>query len=118
MNIENIRNYCLKKKEVTESLPFGDDVLVFKVWNKIFVLMNLKSVPLKISVKTMPAKSLILRDKYWQITPGYHLNKKHWNTIEMEGHLPRDLMYSLIDESYELVAKSLPKKIQHKIFEK
>ncbi len=103
MDIEGIRNYVLSRKGVTESLPFGEDVLVFKVGEKIFLLMNLVSDPLKISVKTNPEKSMELREKYAEITPGYHLNKKHWNTLLINGNLSDQLIGSLIDESYDLI---------------
>lgn len=115
MHIEKIRNYCLAKKEVTESLPFGEDTLVFKVFNRMFLLMALNKDPLSISVKTSPDRSVILREKYNQITPGYHLNKKHWNSIEIDGELPSDLIFSLIDESYKLVVDSLPKKFKSQL---
>jgi len=115
MNAEELRNYCLDKKEVTESLPFGEDILVFKVFNKMFLLMALNKDPLSISVKTSPERSVLLREEYPEITPGYHLNKKHWNSLKINGNVPSSLIFSLIDESYRLVVNSLPKKLKNKI---
>ncbi len=115
MDIEMLRKYALVKKGVTEGLPFGEDVLVFKVGGKMFLLMNLVSDPLQISLKTHPDKSIVLREKYPQITPGYHLNKKHWNTLKLDGFLSGQLVSSLLDESYQLVLQSLPKKVQNNI---
>jgi predicted DNA-binding protein (MmcQ/YjbR family) len=115
MNVEELRNYVLRMPGVTESLPFGPDVLVFKVVGKMFLLIDLNSSDLRLSVKTKPKKSLVLREKYEGIIPGYHLNKKHWNTIEQKLGIPPSLIYRLIDESYDLVVKNLSQKQQNKI---
>ena len=82
--LEEIREYCLQKKNVTECLPFDENTLVFKLHNKIFALIRLEKDPLHITLKCNPNKALDLREKYTQILPGYHANKKHWNTIIME----------------------------------
>jgi len=107
MNIENIRQYCLAKPAVSESLPFDRDTLVFKVGHKIFALINLESDPLKINLKCNPERAVALRTQYWQITPGYHMNKKHWNTISLEGHLTPAFIRDLIDHSYDSVMQSM-----------
>ena len=107
--LEEIREYCLQKKNVTECLPFDENTLVFKLHNKIFALIRLEKDPLHITLKCNPNKALDLREKYTQILPGYHSNKKHWNTIIMEA-LPLSLIHQWIDESYQLVNDRLPKK--------
>jgi predicted DNA-binding protein (MmcQ/YjbR family) len=114
MNIEELRDYCLSKKGVTEDLPFGDETLVFRVINKMFLLANLDG-ELSINLKCDPAKALELREEYPAIIPGYHMNKKHWNTVLMDGSLGNKLVRSLIDHSYDLVVKSLSKVEQQKL---
>ncbi len=109
MSIEDLRFYCLNKKAVSESFPFDEYTLVFKVGGKMFLLTSLDSDDFRVNVKTKPEKSLMLREEYPQILPGYHMNKKHWNTIIIDGLLPEKLIYELIDESYNLVVKSLSK---------
>ena len=109
--LEEIREYCLQKKNVTECLPFDENTLVFKLHNKIFALIRLEKDPLHITLKCNPNKALNLREKYTQILPGYHSNKKHWNTIIMEA-LPLSLIHQWIDESYQLVNDRLPKKMK------
>ena len=108
MNIEQIREYCLSLHGVTEDMPFGDDTLVFRVMNKIFALVNL-SGETSINLKCDPSRAIDLREEHPSIIPGYHMNKQHWNTIIMDGRLKKELITSLIDHSYELVAASLPK---------
>ena len=85
MDLEKFREYCLSKSRVTESTPFGDDVLVFKVAGKIFALASLDDVPPRVNLKCEPEVALDLRDRYEEITAGYHMNKKHWNTIVLTG---------------------------------
>jgi predicted DNA-binding protein (MmcQ/YjbR family) len=102
MNIEILREYCIGKPEVTEGFPFGEDTLVFKVKGKIFALANL-SGDLSINLKCNPAFALELREKYSSVTPGYHMNKKHWNTIILDGSVPDKELFSCIDHSYDLV---------------
>jgi predicted DNA-binding protein (MmcQ/YjbR family) len=115
MDIEGFRNYCLAKKAVTEELPFGPDTLVFKVMGKMFALGALESVPFKISLKCDPERAIALRDEYPDHIEGaYHMNKKHWNSLEIEM-LPPQLVIELIEHSYELVVKSLPKKLQQEL---
>ena len=109
--LEEIREYCLQKKYVTESLPFDINTLVFKLHNKIFALIRLEKNPLHITLKCNPNKALELREEYTQILPGYHANKKHWNTIILKN-LPLSLIHEWIDESYQLVNNGLPKKLK------
>lgn len=108
MNIEDIRTYALAKAGVTEGFPFGEDILVFKVQGKVFLLAFLSTYPLKINLKTNPEWSEELRVEYSAIYPAYHMNKKHWNTVEAEG-IPTDLLKSLIDHSYQSVVDKLTK---------
>jgi predicted DNA-binding protein (MmcQ/YjbR family) len=109
MNLEHFREYCLKKPRATESTPFGPDVLVFKVSGKMFALAALDEVPTTVNLKCDPDLALELRDRYEQITPGYHMNKKHWNTVEIQEGIPDPELRKMVDHSYDLVAKGLPK---------
>jgi predicted DNA-binding protein (MmcQ/YjbR family) len=108
MNIETIREYILQKPDVTEGFPFGEDTLVFKVKDKIFFLTGLDSSPLRFNVKCDPDKAIQLREEYPEtIQPGFHMNKKHWNTVIIDGRLSAKQLKEMIDDSYELVS---PKK--------
>ena len=109
MNLEQFREYCLRKPCATEGTPFGPTVLVFKVSGKMFALAALDEVPTRVNLKCDPDLALELRDRYEQVTPGYHMNKKHWNTVEIEGGIPDAELRKMIDHSYDLVAKALPK---------
>ena len=102
MNIEILRDYCISKKNVTESFPFGDDTLVFKTEGKIFALVNLEG-DLSINLKCNPARAIELRERYSSVIPGYHMNKKNWNTIYIDGTVPDKEIFSWIDHSYDLV---------------
>src|SRR5437764_2267153 len=108
MNIEEFRAYCLRKPKATEGTPFGPDVLVFKVRGKIFALASLDEIPARVNLKCDPDLALELRDRYEQVRPGYHMNKKHWNTVEIESGIPENEIRKMIDHSYDLVVKSLP----------
>ena len=108
MNIEDIRDYCLSLPEVEETLPFGPDVLVYKVKGKVFLLLPLDTEELRLNVKCNPDTALELREQYDCVLPGYHMNKKHWNTIIVNGSISSTLIRSWIDHSYELVAKRKP----------
>ena len=112
MNIEYIREYCLAKKGTTEGFPFDETTLVFKVMGKMFFLTGLNREPTQINLKCDPEYALELRDQYSDITGGYHMSKKHWNTVVIEGALEDKMILSLIDHSYNLVVKSLTKKLQ------
>jgi predicted DNA-binding protein (MmcQ/YjbR family) len=107
MNIESLREYCLSKPGVEEALPFGPDTLVFKVNGKIFLLTGLDSPGLRFNVKCNPEKAIELREEFPCVLPGYHMNKKHWNTIVVDGSVNDTQLKEWIDHSYELI---LPKK--------
>jgi predicted DNA-binding protein (MmcQ/YjbR family) len=109
VNLEGFREYCLSKLGASEGAPFGETVLVFKVGGKIFALASLDDVPARANLKCDPDLALELRDRYEQVRPGYHMNKKHWNTIEIEAGIPDAEIRKMIDHSYNLVAKKLPK---------
>jgi predicted DNA-binding protein (MmcQ/YjbR family) len=105
MNAEEIREYVLLKQAVTEGFPFGEDALVFKVNNKIFLILALSSTPLQFNVKCNPERAVELREEYaGNVLPGYHMNKKHWNTVIVNGELSAKLLKEMIDDSYNLVA--------------
>lgn len=112
MDVESLRDYSLSKAGVTEGFPFGEGTLVFKVKEKIFLLVSLTSSPLQFNVKTDPEKTVFLREQYNSIIPGYHMNKKWWNTVIIDGTVPGPLLKELIDDSYALVVQSLSKKQQ------
>jgi predicted DNA-binding protein (MmcQ/YjbR family) len=105
MNAEEIRTYSLAKADVEEGFPFGEDTLVFKVKGKMFLLVSLGSRPLQFNVKCDPERAIELREQYDCIVPGYHMNKKHWNTIITDGSLTWVELKELIDHSYNLVSK-------------
>ncbi len=109
MDLETFREHCLSKIAATESMPFGEDVLVFKVAGKMFALAALDEIPATANLKCDPDLALELRDRYEQVRPGYHMNKKHWNTVELCGEIPDSDLRKMVDHSYELVVKSLPK---------
>lgn len=118
MDIETFRTYCLSKKGVTESFPFGEQTLVFKVMDKMFALSGLDDYPPTANLKCDPERAIELREEYdGLIRPGYHMNKKHWNTVEIEGNLPTHLITDLIDHSYDLVVQGLSKKLQAELKE-
>jgi predicted DNA-binding protein (MmcQ/YjbR family) len=102
MDIVTLRDYCISKKGAEESFPFGEETLVFKVAGKIFALVNLES-ELSINLKCDPAFALELRERYSSVIPGYHMNKKHWNTINLDGTVPDREVFSWIDHSYDLI---------------
>lgn len=107
MNIESIREYILQKPAVTEGFPFGEDTLVFKVKGKIFLLAGLDESPLQFNVKCDPEKAIQLREDHPEsVLPGYHMNKRHWNTIIVDGRLSAMQIKEMIDDSYRLVAKT------------
>ncbi|MFT3846161.1 MAG: MmcQ/YjbR family DNA-binding protein [Lacibacter sp.] len=107
MHIEAIREYCLSRPGTEETFPFGPDNIVFKVDNKMFLLLPLDSEDLRFNVKCDPDLALELREQYPCVIPGYHMNKKHWNTVVVDGSVPFKQIKEWIDHSYELV---LPKK--------
>lgn len=109
MNISDFREYCVAKKGVTEDFPFDKSTLVFKVMNKMFALTNIDALAFTANLKCDPEKAIELRAQYDGVNPGYHMNKKHWNTIDLENDLSSSLIYELIDHSYDLVVKGLKK---------
>ncbi len=114
MNLEKVREHCLKKKGVTESLPFNEDSPVYKVMGKIFLIANLVP-PVSISLKCDPEKAVELRERYDFVRPGYHLNKKHWNTVELTNTATDRVILEWIDDSYLLVINSLKKTDKDKL---
>ena len=113
MDLETFRDYCLAKPGAVEDTPFGPETLVFKVGGKIFAITSLDDLPTKANLKCDPDLALDLRDRYEQVRPGYHMNKKHWNTVEIEGGIPVAEIRKMIDHSYELVLKTLPASRNH-----
>ena len=117
MNIEDFREYCLKKSGVTEEFPFDETTLVFKVMGKMFALTNLDG-DWNLALKCDPDRAIDLREQYSAIRPGYHMSKVHWNTVQMDGSLNDKLVLELIDHSYELVVAKLPARLRKQIEEK
>lgn len=117
MNIEELREYCISKKGVTESLPFGPETLVFKVMDKAFLLTDMEGSPLQFNVKCDPEKAIELREKYPCVIPGYHMNKKHWNTIIVDGSVSIKLLHEWIRDSYNLVISGLTRKAKQELME-
>lgn len=112
MHLEELHEYCLSRPFATEEMPFGEDIVVFKIANKIFALMWLDKEPYGFNVKCDPEKAIELREAYPDhVRPGYHMNKTHWNTIYL-GALPSDFYKKQIDHSYELIFRSLPQRIR------
>ncbi|MFM2156631.1 MAG: hypothetical protein RL516_1380 [Bacteroidota bacterium] len=111
MNIEELRLYCINKKAVTESFPFDEDTLVFKVMGKMFALISI-SEPDSVNLKCDPEYAIELREKYTSIHSGYHMNNKHWNTVLLNDDASDKLIYQLIDHSYEMVIKGFTKKLK------
>lgn len=115
MNIEFLQVYCLSKPGVTEELPFGEQTLVYKVMGKIFALTSLDSTPLTINLKCDPEKAVQLREEYECVLPGFHMNKKHWNTVVADGTVKDAILKEWIDHSYDLVVQSLPRKLKEQM---
>lgn len=109
MDIETFRDYCLSKKGTTESFPFDEVTLVFKVMNKMFALTGLDNEIATANLKCDPERAIELREEYGDIQPGYHMSKKHWNTVTLEGELTDGMIIELIDHSYNLVVAKLKK---------
>ena len=115
MHIEEFRMYCLHKPMVTEEFPFDETTLVFKVMGKMFALTGLDELEFKVNLKCDPERSIELREEYENIIAGFHMNKKHWNTVKPDGSLSNELFKELIDHSYDLVVKGLPKKLRDQL---
>ena len=114
MDIETFRLYCLAKPGVTEHLPFDDRTLVFKVGGKMFALCDLEEFN-SVNLKCDPERAVELREQYDAVTPGYHMNKTHWNTVKVNGDVNGRMLQGLIDHSYELIVSSLPKREREKL---
>jgi len=114
MNIEEFREYCIRKPGVTEEFPFNETTLVFKVMGKMFALTNLDG-DWSLALKCDPEKAIVLREQFPAIQPGYHMSKVHWNTVLMDGSLSRKLILELIDQSYQLVVDKLPMKTRQEL---
>jgi predicted DNA-binding protein (MmcQ/YjbR family) len=113
MNLEQLRDFCLSLPGTTEAMSFGEDTLVFKVGEKIFLLTSLGTEKLSFNVKCDPEKAQELREQYSFVQPGYHMNKKHWNTISVESPIHSALFHAWIRHSYDLVVAGLPARIRH-----
>jgi predicted DNA-binding protein (MmcQ/YjbR family) len=107
MLTEDLRTYCLSLKGVTESFPFDEDTLVFKVMGKMFALVSLGERT--VNLKCDPEKAIALREHYPDVTPGYHMNKKYWNTVNLNSNIPQQLIREWTFDSYKLVVNGLPK---------
>ena len=115
MDAAGLRGWCLQQGGATEDFPFTPEVSVFKVAGKMFALSMLARTPLEVSVKCEPELAVQLRDSYAAIRPGYHLNKRHWNTITLDGSLSDQLVRDLIEDSYDLVVSALPKRVREEL---
>ncbi|MGQ8337442.1 MmcQ/YjbR family DNA-binding protein [Sunxiuqinia sp. A32] len=114
MNVEEIREYCITKKGVTESFPFDETTLVFKVMNKMFALLSLDG-ELRINLKCDPEHAIDLRERFSCVLPGYHMSKQHWNTVMVDGSVASKMILGWIDDSYDLIVASLPKKLKEEL---
>lgn len=103
MDIEQLRDYCLAKPGAEEYFPFGPENLVFKIKGKMFLLISLNAQPLQFNAKCAPEKAIDLRERFSCVLPGYHMNKKYWNTVTIDGTLPFDTLKELVDDSYNIV---------------
>lgn len=112
MFLDGLRNHCIEKQGVTEGFPFDKSTLVFKVFGKMFALLDVDSFE-SINLKCEPEKAIELRESHQGIQPGYHMNKTHWNTVLLNDDVTDELLVELIDHSYELVYASLPKKVRN-----
>ena len=115
MNIEELRAFCLEKPMVTEEFPFDEVTLVFKVCGKIFALTGLDHLEFSVNLKCDPERAVELREQYDSIRPGFHMHKKHWNTVIVDGSFSDELFVDLINHSYDMVVRGLPKKLREKL---
>jgi predicted DNA-binding protein (MmcQ/YjbR family) len=118
MNVEDISEYCLSKKGVAEDFPFDEETLVFKVMGKMFALIPLERIPLQINLKCNPRLTDEFRERYEAVQPGYHMNKKHWNTVLIDGSLRKEIILKWIDHSYDMVVKGLKKSEKEELLKK
>ena len=117
MELENLHAYLLEKKGTTEGQPFGEETLVFKVADKMFALLAWQETPLRITLKCDPDEALALRDQFKAVQPGYYMNKRHWNTIRLDGSIPQKQIQQMVDNSYALVVRGLRKADRQKLIE-
>lgn len=115
MSINELEKFLLEKEQVIKTFPFGEETMVFKVKNKIFALLTLKEEYIHISLKCQPQEALIYRELYSCVSAGYHLNKKHWNTVIIDGSMRKEILLEMIDDSYSLVVKKLSLKNQKEL---
>ena len=109
MSFETLRSYLLSKPAAAETFPFDEETLVLKVCGKMFALLNIYGEPLRVNLKCDPDKAEVLRELFPAIIPGYHMNKRHWNTVILDGSISDEEIFSMIDDSYDLVVQGLPK---------
>ena len=112
MDATDLRTWCLRQPGAIEDFPFGPTPSVFKVGGKMFALSRLRRTPLEVSVKCEPDLAVALRETHPAIRPGYHLNKRHWNTIVLDGTLPDQLVRDLVEDSYDRIVSALPKRVR------
>jgi predicted DNA-binding protein (MmcQ/YjbR family) len=115
MNAESLQTYCLAKRGVEETQPFGPENLVYKVGSKMFLLVALEAMPLQFNAKCDPDNAIELREQYGCVLPGFHMSKRHWNTILVDGTVPDKMLLQWVDDSYNLVYESLPKRIKSEL---
>jgi predicted DNA-binding protein (MmcQ/YjbR family) len=115
MDAAELRAWCLRQGGAIEDFPFGPESSVFKVAGKMFALSALERSPLEVSVKCEPDLAVALRDSYPAIRAGYHLNKRHWNTVTLDGSLPDQLVRDLVEDSYDLVVSALPRRVREQL---
>ena len=117
MHLDVFREHCLAKPGVTEGFPFDEDTLVFKVAGRMFALVDLAGLPPTANLKCDPERAIELRERFEDVRPGYHMNKRHWNTVGLQGDLPGDLLRELLDHSYALVVAGLPARERRRLAE-
>lgn len=110
MHLDALRTYCLAKPGAAEDLPFGPDALVFKVGGKMFALASLDALPPSVNLKCDPERAVDLRERYADVQPGYHMNKRHWNTVGLQGDVPAGVIRQLVDHSHDLVVSGLTRR--------
>jgi predicted DNA-binding protein (MmcQ/YjbR family) len=115
MDLDVLRNHCLSKSGTDEGYPFGPGVLVMKVGGKIFAIIAEDAEPLQVSLKCDPDIAVALRQKHAAVRPGYHLNKRHWNTVTVDGSVTAGQLLEWVDDSYDLVVDGLPRALRHEI---
>ncbi|MBN2284700.1 MAG: MmcQ/YjbR family DNA-binding protein [Deltaproteobacteria bacterium] len=115
MDLATLRSYLQNKRNAVEDYPFGPEYMVFKVGGRMFALVAATIDPLRMNLKCRPEDAVVLRDIYEAVKPGYHMNKRHWNTVVLDGSIPDELVRVLIDDSYELVVEKLPRPVREQI---